>query len=295
MTDTAKHTYRDANGDLWFRESLSEGIGNGLRIDKLLYAEASDVQDLIVFENNENGRVLAIDGLVQVSMADEFIYHEMVSHVPLLSHGAVKRVLIVGGGDGGAMREMLKHKGVESITLVEIDPDVIEFSKKWFPDVSQGSFEDPRVNVVIADGSKYVEETTDTFDLILIDSSDPVGPSAVLFTREFYTACSKLLNEGGVIVTQSGLAAIHPEPVKSTSDSFKALFEHSGFYLICVPAFSGGFMALGFATNDGATFDRDIVTIRERFAALNIKTKYYSPEIHKGSFALPPYIAEKIA
>ena len=272
MTDTAKHTYRDANGDLWFRESLSEGIGNGLRIDNLLYAEASDVQDLIVFENNENGRVLAIDGLVQVSMADEFIYHEMVSHVPLLSHGAVKRVLIVGGGDGGAMREMLKHKGVESITLVEIDPDVIEFSKKWFPDVSQGSFDDPRVNVVIADGSKYVEETSDKFDLILIDSSDPVGPSAVLFTREFYT-----------------------EPVKSTSDSFKSLFKHSGFYLICVPAFSGGFMALGFATDNDATFDPDIETIRTRFAELDIKTKYYSPEIHKGSFALPPYIAEKIA
>jgi len=295
MTDTPKHTYRDANGDLWFRESLSPGIGNGLRIDNLLYAEASDVQDLIVFENDENGRVLAIDGLVQVSMADEFIYHEMVSHVPLLAHGAVKRVLIVGGGDGGAMREMLKHKGVESITLVEIDPDVIEFSKKWFPDVSQGSFDDPRVNVVIADGSKYVEETEDRFDLILIDSSDPVGPSAVLFTREFYTACSKLLNEGGVIVTQSGLAAIHPEPVKSTSDSFKSLFAHSGFYLICVPAFSGGFMALGFATNDGETFNRDLDTLKARFKALNIETKYYSPELHKGAFALPPYIAAKIA
>lgn len=292
---TPKHTFRDAAGDLWLKETLSGGLGNCFRVDTLLDHSESDLQDLILFENAEHGRVLAIDGLVQVSTKDEFVYHEMVSHVPILAHGAVKRVLIIGGGDGGAMREMLKHPGIESISLVEIDADVIEFSKRWFPEVSNGSFEDARVEIVITDGAAFVKTDQEPYDLILVDSSDPVGPSAVLFTPEFYADCRARLAPNGILVTQSGLVSIHPEPVTDTAAAFRDLFAHPAFYLICVPAFSGGFMALGFGTDntDAMTVSED--TLRQRLSGLELNARYYAPEVHKAAFALPPFVQDVIA
>ncbi len=285
-----KHTFRDDDGALWLKETLSEGLGNSLRIDTLIHADASDSHDLILFDNEEHGRVLAIDGLVQLSTKDEFVYHEMVSHPALVAHGDVKNVLIIGGGDGGALREMLRHPGIEHIRLVEIDPDVISFSKQWLPEISKGAFEDPRVEVVITDGAKFVKSDEDRYDLILIDSSDPVGPSAVLFTREFYTDCKALLNPRGVLVTQSGLVSVHPEPVANTAASFRELFEFPGFCLICVPAFSGGFMALGFATDASDIAAPNLQTLRDRWAALDISTRYYSPDMHQAAFVLPPFV-----
>ena len=284
---TPKYCFKDDQGQLWFKESLTPSVGNSLRVDELIYAEDSDLQHLILFDNETHGRVLAIDGLVQVSMSDEFIYHEMVSHVPLLAHGAVKSVLVVGGGDGGAMRELLRHPGVERIVLAEIDEDVITFSRKWLPDVSKGSFDDSRVEIKIVDGVDYMNNGDELFDLIIIDSSDPVGPSAVLFTEEFYTACHKRLADGGILVTQSGLASVHSDVVENTSEYFSRIFKHHGFYAITVPTFSGGVMTLGFATDSAECFQPAAGSIEQRFKELGIETRYYTPAVHRGAFALP--------
>lgn len=285
-----KYCFKDDDGQLWFKESLTPSVGNSLRIDNLVYADDSDLQHLLLFDNETHGRLLAIDGLVQVSLSDEFIYHEMVSHVPLFAHGSVKSVLVVGGGDGGAMRELLRHTGVERIVLAEIDGEVIDFSRKWLPTVSNGSFDDARVEIKIVDGVEYMREGDETFDLIIIDSSDPVGPSAVLFTEEFYRDCHKRLAPGGMLVTQSGLAAIHSDVVENTSLYFSRIFKHHGFYAITVPTFSGGVMTLGFATDDAEKMSPAAGSIESRFEASGLDTRYYSPAVHRGAFALPRYL-----
>jgi spermidine synthase len=285
-----RYCFKDDEGQLWFKESLTPSVGNSLRVDNLVYADDSDLQHILLFDNDTHGRVLAIDGLVQVSLSDEFVYHEMVTHVPLLAHGAVKSVLVVGGGDGGAMREILRHPGVERVVLAEIDGEVIDFSRKWLPEVSKGSFDDARVEIKIVDGVDYMKTGEEKFDLIIIDSSDPVGPSAVLFTREFYQSCHGRLAEGGILVTQSGLAAIHSDVVEDTSKSFKAIFKHHGFYGITVPTFSGGVMTLGFATDREANIAPAAGAIEARFEALDIDTQYYTPAVHRGAFALPRYL-----
>ena len=285
-----KYCFKDDEGQLWFKESLTPSVGNALRVDTLVHADESDLQHLILFDNETHGRVLAIDGLVQVSLSDEFIYHEMVTHVPLFAHGAVKSVLVVGGGDGGAMREILRHKGVERVVLAEIDKDVIDFSREWLPSVSSGSFDDKRVDIQIVDGVEYMRSGDELFDLIIIDSSDPVGPSAVLFTEEFYRDCHKRLTPGGMLVTQSGLAAIHSDVVENTSKYFSRIFKHHGFYAITVPTFSGGVMTLGFASDNAETLAPAAGAIEARFDEAGFDTRYYSPAVHRGAFALPRYL-----
>lgn len=286
---TIPHTFSDSEGGLWFRESLSEGFGNAIRIDHLVESETSSIQDLILFDNNELGRVLALDGLVQLSTRDERVYHEMVSHVPMIAHGAVGRVLIIGGGDGGVAREVLRHPGVERIDLVEIDPEVIQFSKEWLPEISAGSLSDERVKIIIADGSEYVRKTSERYDLIIVDSSDPVGPNEILFTEAFYSDCRSILNANGAIVTQSGLISFHPATARNTLSHFRKLFDHASCFLICVPAFSGGFMALGIGSNSKVFVCPVLKTLQRRWKALNLGTYYYTPELHFGSFQLPRF------
>lgn len=290
-----RFTQKDEAGGLWFKEALEPSIGQSFKIDELIHADKSEHQHLILFTHEIMGKVLAIDGLIQVTTSDEFIYHEMVTHVPTLAHGNVKSVLIVGGGDGGAMRELQRHQGIERIVLCEIDADVIEFSKRWLPEVSNGSFDDPRVEVVVADGTQYMKDTDERFDLIIIDSSDPVGPSAVLFTRKFYTDCKTRLNENGILVTQNGIPFMHPEPVKNSSQSFAALFAHQSMYQITVPGFAGGPMVLGFASDNGDAMNPSLGDLEARFSALTGTFKYYNPRVHLGAFGLPSYIEQLIA
>lgn len=285
-----KYCFRDDDGQLWFKESLTASVGNAFRVDRLVHSEDSDLQHLILFDNETHGRILAIDGLVQVSLGDEFIYHEMVTHTPILAHGAVKSVLVVGGGDGGAMREILRHSSVERIVLAEIDKAVIDFSREWLPTVSSGSFDDPRVEIKICDGVDYMRNGDEHFDLIIIDSSDPVGPSAVLFTEAFYRDCHRRLAPGGILVTQSGLAAIHSDVVENTSEYFDRIFQHHGFYAITVPTFSGGVMTLGFATDNAETMSPAPGVIESRFASSGLDTRYYAPDVHRGAFALPRFL-----
>ena len=189
----------------WVEETLHRGFRVRLKADAVLFDSETEHQRLIIFENADFGRVMMLDSIVQLTTKDEFVYHEMMSHVPLFAHGKAKKALIVGGGDGGVLREVLKHPEIEQATLCEIDRGVIDLCRQHFPEVSAGAYDDPRARIVIADGTKFVAETADRFDVIMIDSTDPVGPGAVLFTRDFYAGCARCLEPGGLLVTQNGL------------------------------------------------------------------------------------------
>ena len=170
----------------WVSETLHDGYQQRFEVSKVLFSEKTEFQDMVIFENPKFGRVLVLDGVIQTTEKDEFIYHEMMVHTPLLANGAAKRVLIIGGGDGGCLREALRHPGVEKVTMVEIDPTVVDLSREYLPMHSDGAFDDPRTDLVIADGLKYVAESAEKFDVIIVDSTDPIGPGEVLFTDAFY-------------------------------------------------------------------------------------------------------------
>ncbi|MEM9988668.1 MAG: polyamine aminopropyltransferase, partial [Pseudomonadota bacterium] len=175
----------------------------------------------------------------------------MVTHVPIFAHGAPKRVLVIGGGDGGVIRELFRHPTIAHVTMVEIEAAVVDFSKQWFPGLSAGAFDDPRLNLVIADGAKFVEETDERFDIVIVDSTDPVGPGEVLFTPEFYAGCRRCLNDGGIIITQCGLPFFQPKELQKAYLHQRKSFDTPQFYAIAVPAYSGGIMTIGFAQAGG--------------------------------------------
>ena len=273
-----------------FTETLYSDWGQTFEVDHEILHEKTAQQDLLIFENRTFGKVLALDGVVQLTEADEPIYHEMLVHVPLLTHGNVTSVLLIGGGDGGSLREVLKHRSVERVVLVEIDPSVIALSKHYFPRVSNGAFDDPRVEIVIQDGAEYVENVEEQFDCILCDSTDPTGPGAVLFTESFYGGCKARLKDGGIFVNQNGVPFLQPEELALTLKNRSPHFKEVGFYVAPVPSYAGGFMAFGWASDRGQV---SLETVQERFDALSLNTFYYTPEIHLASFSLPRFMLQK--
>lgn len=275
----------------WFEEKLYEHWRQSFKIGRVLFHEKTDFQDLVIFETPGFQRVLALDGIIQVTQGDEFVYHEMLAHVSTLAHGDARAVLIIGGGDGGVLREVLRHP-VERCTMVEIDPGVIELCRKFMPDISRGAFDDPRAEIVIADGVKYVAETDRKFDVIIVDSTDPIGPGEVLFTEAFYASCRRILTERGVVVTQNGVPFLQPEELTTTHRRLSKLFPDAGFFVAAVPTYVGGFMTLGWASLDPSNRARPVEAIREQFTKLQINTRYYTPEIHVASFALPKYVQD---
>ncbi|MEL7486238.1 MAG: polyamine aminopropyltransferase [Pseudomonadota bacterium] len=274
----------------WFHEIWQGAAGGMFRVNDVLYADQSEHQNIFVFQNDVFGRMLAIDNVVQVAEADEFIYHEMIAHVAALAHGAVRNVLVVGGGDGGAIRELFRHQPIESVTLVEIDRDVVDLCARWMPMVAKDAFDDPRLNLVIGDGAAFVAETTDRYDLIIVDSTDPVGPGAVLFTEEFYQSCRGALAPGGVLVTQSGLPFVQASEFDSAFTALSGIFDYATGFQIVVPSFWGGPMILGFATDEASLIGVSVETLRARQAAAGLAGRYYSPGHHKAAFELPGYV-----
>ncbi|MCE9647987.1 MAG: polyamine aminopropyltransferase [Parvibaculum sp.] len=276
----------------WITETLyeQEGLTTAYRADKLLYEENTGQQHLVIFDNPVFGRMMALDGATQVAERDEFIYHEMMTHVPILAHGAAKKVLIIGGGDGGILREAARHKSLEKITMVEIDPAVTEFSKEHLAMVSAGAFDDPRLDLVFADGTVFVAESRESYDVVIVDSTDPVGPGAVLFEESFYRNAKARLAPGGVIVTQNGVPFLQPAELTSTVEKFRRLFAVASCYLATIPTYVGGPMAMGWGTDDTSLTDVPVETLRTRLAAANFETRYYTPEVHKAAFALPRYV-----
>jgi spermidine synthase len=278
----------------WAHESLYPTYRQSLRVDRLLYDSATEHQRIRVFENARFGRVLTLDGVVQTTEGDEFIYHEMMAHVPLFAHGAARRVLIVGGGDGGLAREVLRHRAVERVTMVEIDGGVVDFCREYLPGLSAGAFDDPRLELVIADGAAYVAKSAERFDVVLVDSTDPLGPGEALFTHGFYGGVRERFAEGGILVTQNGVPFLQPEELTASVRAFRGLFRDAACYLATVPTYAGGPMAFGWAT-DGEARAVPAAVLAERVAAAGIATRYYTPEVHAAAFALPGYVAKLIA
>ncbi|MEE4908719.1 polyamine aminopropyltransferase [Pseudomonas alliivorans] len=277
-----------------YQETLYEGYGQRFRIEKMLHEVRTDHQHLVIFQNPRMGRVMALDGVIQTTEADEFIYHEMLTHVPILAHGAAKRVLIIGGGDGGMLREVTKHSAVEHITMVEIDGTVVEMCKEFLPTHSNGAFEDSRLNLVIDDGMRFVATTEEKFDVIISDSTDPVGPGEVLFSENFYQACHRCLNEGGILVTQNGTPFMQLSGVQTTAGRMNGLFADWHFYQAAIPTYIGGAMTFAWGATDKAYRKLPLETLRQRFAGSGVVTRYYNPDVHIGAFALPQYVLSAI-
>ncbi|MDX1580410.1 MAG: polyamine aminopropyltransferase [Alphaproteobacteria bacterium] len=281
--------------DTWSVEKLHANLRLALKNEETLFDSATDHQRLVLFRNARFGRVLTLDSIVQTTEADEFIYHEMLTHVPMLAHGAVKSALIVGGGDGGMAEELLKHGGLEHLRMVEIDEAVIDFSRQYLSSICQDAFEDPRLKVHIGDGADFVATTEESFDVIIVDSTDPIGPGEALFTKDFYSNCKARLKPGGILVTQNGVPFLQSDELVNTTKALRPMFRDVASYIATVPTYVGGPMAFGWATDDESLRQVPVKTLEQRFSALDIKTRYYTPHVHKGAFALPPYISDLIA
>jgi spermidine synthase len=275
----------------WMTERLHDGVGVQVRADSVLYDSETEHQRLVVFENASLGRVMMLDDIVQTTEADEFIYHEMLAHVPVLAHGHARKVLIIGGGDGGLLEEVLKHRTIEKATMVEIDRSVIEVSREFLPKICGTAFDDPRTDLVIGDGIAFTAQAGERYDIMIIDSTDPVGPGKGLFSPEFYANCRKKLEPGGVLVTQNGVPFFQGGELSSTMRDLRPLFEDVSCYVAAVPLYVGGVMAFGWASDDATLRQVPGHELTARFEQAGISTRYYTPEVHLGAFALPPYVA----
>ena len=273
----------------WFTETLYKDYQQRLRVSKILHRERTAYQDLMIFENPYFGRVLALDGIVQTTEGDEFAYHEMLVHVPILAHGNARRVAIVGGGDGGALEEVLKHD-VERAVTVELDPAVVELSRRYLPSICGDAFEDPRAEVIFEDGTAWMKSSRAVFDVIIVDSTDPVGPSVALFEQSFYADCRARLGESGILVTQSGVTFMQEDETRDTYARMKPLFADAWLYLTQVPTYGAGYMTLGWGSRSAEPRATPKAEIERRFRAADIETRYYNPDVHVAAFCLPGYI-----
>ena len=281
--------------DRWVEETLHRGFRARLKADRVLFDSETEHQHLIIFETPDFGRVMMLDGVVQLATRDEFVYHEMMSHVPLFAHGRAKKTLIIGGGDGGVLREALKHPELETVTLCEIDRSVIDLCREHFPQISAGAYNDPRTRIVIADGTKFVAETDERFDVILVDSTDPIGPGAVLFTKAFYADCRRALADGGLLVTQNGIPFLQAGELKQSVGFFREMFKDAFAYLATTPSYFGGPMSFGWASDDGQLRQHKQREIERRYSKAGaFPTRYWRPDVHVAAFALPNYVRELV-
>jgi spermidine synthase len=283
--------------DAWLNETLYPAWGQRFRIVRELARAQSDFQDIVIFESETHGRVMVLDGIIQITEGDEFVYQEMLAHVPLLAHGAAKRVLIIGAGDGGVLRRVLEHRGVERAVMCEIDGEVIRLAKEFLPKIAGDAWTNPRGEVIVGDGIDYVRRAPDaSFDVIIVDSTDPIGVGEVLFTDEFYRNSARILTEGGLIVNQCGVPFMQADELRDTSLRRRQFFPHVGAYIAAVPTYVGGYMTLGWASKQPRIASVDVATIRARAQESGIlgTTRYWTPEVHAAAFHLPPYIAEHL-
>jgi len=274
----------------WFFEKslpgVLENLKIGFKIKRKIFSGRSPYQKIEVFDTYQFGRILVLDGIVQLSQSDELIYHEMISHLPLLYHRNPKKILIIGGGDGGVLREVLKHP-IKEVFLVDIDKKVIEVSQKYLTFVSKGAFQDKRVKICIEDGLLFVKKYRNYFDVIIVDSTDPGGPSLPLFRKKFYKDIFNSLRKDGIIIVQAGSIYLQFPQIKRIFKNLKKIFSFVKIHWADIPAYqsSAYIFILGSKKID---FDKiNSKKLKERYKKLNLKTKYYSPEIHRASGILP--------
>lgn len=277
----------------WFSETLHPSVQQVLKIKEILYSGKTSFQKIQILDTERFGKMLVLDGVVQTTEKDEFIYHEMMTHVPLFSHPNPKRVLVIGGGDGGIIREVLKHP-VEEVYLVEIDEWVITLSKKYLGAICKGAFKDSRTRVHVGDGARFITEQTDPFDIVIIDSTDPIGPSRVLFSKKFYQAIRRVLNPEGILVCQTGSTIFQPNEWMENYRQLKGFFSQVHPFVITVPTYIGGLFSLVLASDKINPFALDLAMLKARYGELQLKTRYYNPEIHQGCFRLPEYMKSRL-
>lgn len=272
-----------------FREQIYPYIQQTITIDELIFRGRSEYQDVLLFRNDYFGHVLVLDGVVQLTERDEFVYSEMFAHVPLSAHPDPRRILIVGGGDGGVLEEVLKHPSVEQVVLVDIDALVVELCREHFIAVHRGAFDDPRTTVLVADGLVFARGTRETFDVVLLDGPDPIGPGEAgcpLYSDEFLRLCAtRLLRDGGLFVAQNDVPFHHPQAMKQTCDTLRGAFGATQSYVAPVPSYLGGHMVFVCAAK-GTVLDAS--RPRCRLSAPDLG--YYSESIHEAAFKIPPYI-----
>ena len=282
----------------WIPETIFDDLGFRMtfQADKVLYELQTEHHHLVLFEQPFFGKMLMLDGATQISTRDEFVYHEMMTHVPLFAHGNAREVLIIGGGDCGSAEEVLKHKTVKRLTQVEIDVSVVEFSKEHFSEFTRPVLADKRFDLIIDDGMHFVAKTDRRFDVIIVDSTGPQGPGKVLFTDKFYAGCRRSLAPGGVLTTQNGVPLLQPKELTSMLNKLGRLFAISTCFVAPIPTHLGGHLAMGFTTDNSKLPHTPAKIIAERYRkAGSFKTMYWTPEVHVAAFAQPRFIADLVA
>ena len=278
--------------DLWYTEEHTDNVRFSIKVNKQLYSGTSEYQRIDVFDSVEFGRFFTIDGLMMATEKDEFIYHEMIVHVPMAVNLKIKKVLVIGGGDGGTVRELSKYDSIEKIDMVEIDKLVVDVCKEYMPTISY-MLSDERLTIYYEDGLKFIRNIRNEYDLIIVDSTDAFGPGEGLFTKEFYGNCFKALKEDGILVNQheNPYYETYAKAMRRTHRRISQFFNTSDIFQAMIPTYPSGHWLFGFASK---TFDpiEDIDEVG--WKKLGIMTKYYNNDIHKGSFALPNYVKEQL-
>ena len=276
--------------ELWFSENHTPDVKLSLRLDRHLYSVQSDYQQIDVFESREFGRVLALDGNIMLTERDEFIYDAMMAHVPMAVHPGIRNVLVIGAGDGGVIKELTRYDRIESIDLVEMDPLVLDVCRKYLPG-NACRLDDERVHIYTGNGLKFIRRCENKYDLIVVDSTDPFGPSEGLFTKEFYGNCYKALRDDGIMVNQQG-SPFYAEDANAMQRSHKRIaetFPISRVFQAHIPTYAAGYWLFGFASKKYHPID-DLN--KEAWNALGLKTRYYTTRLHVGAFYLPAFLEE---
>lgn len=276
----------------WFKEELYPDYAQTFKVSKILAKKTTKdrkgktLQKLFILETPRFGKMLVLDDIVQLTEVDEKYYHEPLAHCALFTHPDPKNVLIIGGGDGGLLREVIKHN-VRSIELVDIDRDVINLMRKYMPDFAGRAWNDKRLKTYVEDGAKFVKKTRRHYDVIILDTPDPVGPAVPLFKTDFYLDCKKILAQNGVIIRQTGSSLLQPEEMPSNFRQMEELFPEVRVFLTAMSTYIGGYFTFVAATNKKGMFRKSLPQIKKRFKKLKIQTGWYTPQIHKASMILP--------
>lgn len=274
-----------------YHEITPEGFGIAIEKDNDLFSDKSNFQTVDVFHSRAFGNVLTLDGLMMVTERDEFFYHEMITHIPMLTHSNPQNILIVGGGDGGTVRELLKHESVVHIDMVEIDGMVIDASKKFFPTVA-GELNNPKVSVLVQDAIDFIKDKENIYDVVLIDSTDPIGPGEGLFNTDFYNNVQRALKKGGIVVPQTEGPFAQSENMRKTYKLLRKVFKNVAPYTGPMPTYPGGYWSWGFCSND-VEIPLDYTKIDETRAAKIEKTcKIYNRQLHSAVFCVPNFVKE---
>ena len=278
--------------DLWFSENHTENVKFSLRVEQQLFSAESEYQRIDVFDSMEFGRVLVLDGDIMLTERDEFVYDEMITHVPMAVHPNPKNILVIGVGDGGVVKELTRYDSVESIDLVEMDPQVVEICRRYLPG-NACRLDDSRVHIYFENGLKFIRRCEEKYDLIIVDSNDPFGPSEGLFTREFYGNCYNALKADGIMVNQQGspFYAEDADAMKRSHKRIASTFPISRVYQAHIPTYAAGYWLFGFASKKYHPID-DLDTVR--WSKYNLRTKYYTTRLHTGAFYLPAFLEEML-